>query len=132
MIHINCSNCTYLYLIKPLLDKAKHVNTNKFMDVVGSLVGNQSKGGLTKSLIPATSIFSTLTSLVGNLTINEKRITRNDLDSFILNIGRYFGQYEKLHRINQQFDISIDKTDLRLQEHTEQPMSAATLQSVLR
>ncbi len=102
--------------LKPLLDKAKHVNTNKFMDVVGSLVGNQSKGGLTKSLIPATSIFSTLTSLVGNLTINEKRITRNDLDSFILNIGRYFGQYEKLHRINQQFDISIDKTDLRLQE----------------
>ena len=56
--------------LKPLLDKAKNVNPNKFMDVVGSLVGNQSKGGLTKSLIPATGIFSTLTSLVGNLTVS--------------------------------------------------------------
>ncbi|MBS4044313.1 MAG: hypothetical protein KGZ59_10895 [Chitinophagaceae bacterium] len=102
--------------LKPLLEKAKHVNTNKFMDVVGCLVGNQSKTGLTKSFIPTTGIFSTLTSLVGNLTISEKRITKNDLDSFILSISKYFGQYEKLNRINQQFDISIDKTDVRLQE----------------
>ena len=99
--------------LKPLLDKAKNVNPNKFMDVVGSLVGNQSKGGLTKSLIPTTGIFSTLTSLVGNLTISEKRITKNDLDSFMLSISKYFGQYEKLNRINQQFDIKID---YRLQE----------------
>jgi hypothetical protein len=102
--------------LKPLLEKAKHVNTNKFIDVVGSLVGNQSKSGLTKSLIPTTSIFSTLTSLVGNLTVSEKKISKNDLDSFMLYITKYFGQYEKLNRINQQFDISIDKTDLRLQE----------------
>ena len=27
--------------LKPLLDKAKNVSPNKFMDVVGSLVGNQ-------------------------------------------------------------------------------------------
>jgi hypothetical protein len=101
--------------LKPLLDKAKNINPNKFMDVVGSLVGNN-KTGLTKSLIPATGIFSTLTSLVGNLAINEKRVTKNDLDSFIISIGKYFGQYEKLNRINQQFDISIDKIDLRLQE----------------
>lgn len=102
--------------LKPLLDKAKNVNPSKFMDVVGSLVGNQSKGGLSKSLIPATGIFSTLTSLVGNLTVTEKRISKTDLDSFMLSIGKYFGQYEKLNRINQQFDISIDKIDLRLQE----------------
>ncbi len=106
--------------LKPLLDKAKNVNTNKFMDVVGSLIGNQSKSGLTKSFIPATGIFSTLTSLVGNLTVSEKKITKNDLDSFMLYITKYFGQYEKLNRINQQFDISIDKIDLRLQElHTD-------------
>lgn len=102
--------------LKPLLEKAKNVNPNKFMDVVGSLVGNQNKSGGTKSLIPTTGIFSTLTSLVGNLTITEKKITKTDLDSFILNISKYFGQYEKLNRINQQFDISIDKVDIRLQE----------------
>lgn len=101
--------------LKPLLDKSKNVNTNKFTDVVNSLVGN-SKSGLLKSLTPTTGIFSTLTSLVGNLAITEKKITKIDLDSFVLNISKYFGQYEKLNRINQQFDISIDKTDLRLQE----------------
>lgn len=102
--------------LKPLLDKAKNVNPNKFMDVVGSLVGNQSKAGIAKNLIPATGIFSTLTSLVGNLTVTEKKVTKSDLDSFMISISKYFGQYEKLNRINQQFDISIDKIDLRLQE----------------
>ena len=102
--------------LKPLLDKAKNVNQTKFMDVVGSLVGNQSKTAGSKSIIPTTGIFSTLSSLVGNLTITEKKITKTDLDSFMLNIGKYFGQYEKLNRINQQFDINIDKVDIRLQE----------------
>jgi len=102
--------------LKPLLEKTKNVNPNKFMDVVSSLVGNQNKAGLAKNIIPTTGIFSTLTSLVGNLTVTEKKITKNDLDSFILNISKYFGQYEKLNRINQQFDINIDKIDLRLQE----------------
>ena len=65
--------------LKPLLDKAKNVNPNKFMDVVGSLVGNQNKAGLAKNIIPTTGIFSTLTSLVGNLTVTEKKITKTDL-----------------------------------------------------
>lgn len=102
--------------LKPLLEKAKNVNTNKFMDVVGSLVSNQNKPGVSKSLLPATGIFSTLTSLVGNLTVTEKKITKNDLDSFILNISKYFGQYEKLNQVNVQFDNKIEKLDLRLQE----------------
>ena len=102
--------------LKPLLEKAKNVNTNKFTDVVSSLVGSNGKSNLLKNLTPATGIFSTLTSLVGSLTVTEKKITKDDLDSFILNIGKYFGQYEKLNRINQQFDINIDKIDLRLQE----------------
>ena len=102
--------------LKPLLEKSRNINQNKFTDVVGSLVGSNGKSNLLKNLTPATGIFSTLTSLVGSLVVTEKRITTNDLDSFILNIGKYFGQYEKLNRINQQFDISIDKIDLRLQE----------------
>ena len=102
--------------LKPLLDKSKKVNSNKFIDVVGSLINNQGKGSLLKGFSPTGGIFSTLTSLVGNLTVSEKHITKTDLDSFILNIGKYFGQYEKLNRVNQQFDINIDKVDLRLQE----------------
>ena len=102
--------------LKPMLEKAKNVNTNKFMDVVGSLVGNQNKSSLVKNLIPASGIFNSLTSLVGNLVVTEKRVTKDDLDSFILNISKYFGQFEKLNHVNQQFDISIDKIDLRLQE----------------
>ena len=101
--------------LKPLLDKAKNVNPNKFMDVVGSLVGNQNNS-VAKNIIPASGIFNTITSLVGNLTVTEKKITKNDLDSFMLSISKYFGQFEKLNRINQQFDISIDKLDSRLQE----------------
>jgi hypothetical protein len=102
--------------LKPLLDKAKNVNSNKFMDVVGSLVGNQNKQNVSKSLVPPTGIFSTLSSLVGNLAVTEKKITKSDLDSFILNISKYFGQYEKLNQVNVQFDNKIEKIDLRLQE----------------
>jgi hypothetical protein len=102
--------------LKPLLEKCKHTNPNRFTEVVGSLVGSQNKNGLAKNLLPSVGVFSTLTSLVGNLAVNEKRITKTDVDSFIINISKYFGQYEKLNRINQQFDVSIDKTDIRLQE----------------
>lgn len=101
--------------LKPLLEKSRNVNSNKFMDVVGSLV-TQTNNSVTKSFIPATSIFSTVTSLVSNLTITEKRVTKNDLDSFVINVSRYFGQYEKLNRINQQFDLNIQKIDFRLLE----------------
>jgi len=41
--------------------------------------------------------------LVGTLTIQEKKITREDLDSFILTTSKYFVQYEKLNAINEQF-----------------------------
>jgi len=102
--------------LKPLLEKARNVNPNKFTDIVGSLIGNQNKSNLVKGLIPTVGIFSTLTSLVGNLVVTEKKITKSDLDTFVLNISKYFGQYEKLNQANQQFDIKIDKIDLRLQE----------------
>lgn len=102
--------------LKPLLIKAKNINSNKFMDIVGSLLGNQNKLGISKNLIPASGILSTITSLVANLTVTEKHITQSDLDSFMINIEKYFWQYEKLDRINQKFDINIIKIDLRLQE----------------
>src|SRR5688572_9654650 len=67
--------------LKPLLAKAKTTNINKFSQVVSSLVSNQSKTTTTKVVAGVNPIFSTLLGLVGTLTIQEKKITREDLDS---------------------------------------------------
>lgn len=103
--------------LKPLLEKAKHVNANKFTDIVGSLLNTPSKAGTTtKNVSPVGGVYNTLLSLVGNLAVNEKKITRTDLDSFIQNTAKYFGQYEKLNQINMQLEQNLDKLDVRLQE----------------
>ncbi|MES2778121.1 MAG: hypothetical protein V4722_28355 [Bacteroidota bacterium] len=98
--------------LKPLLEKAKKTDNSKFQEVVQSLVRSPLKTtGVTglSQLLPATSIFSSLISLVGSLTISEKKITRTDLDSFIDKIQKYFVQYESLNRINQSYTIEIQK-----------------------
>jgi hypothetical protein len=108
--------------LKPLLAKAKTTNTTKFAQVVSSLVANQSKTStpvasagkvLTPSINP---IFSTLLSLVGTLTIQEKKITRDDLDSFINSISKYFVQYEKLNQANILFDQNVENLNNRLKD----------------
>lgn len=84
--------------LRPLLEKAKSTNPQKFSSVVSSLLGSQSKTGLGKSLSMVSPVFPTLLSLVCNLTVQEKKITREDLDSFITTTSKYFVQYEKLRR----------------------------------
>jgi hypothetical protein len=105
--------------LKPLLSKAKKTNSNKFTDVIQSLVRNPQKaGGITNTsqLMPATSIFSSIISIVSNLTITEKNITHNDLDSFIQKIQKYFVQYESLNRINQSYGIEVQKLLLKVDD----------------
>ncbi|HEV8284499.1 MAG TPA: hypothetical protein VGQ09_09320 [Chitinophagaceae bacterium] len=108
--------------LKPLLAKAKSTNTTKFSQVVSSLVTNQSK-----TVTPVTSatkvvttginpIFSTLLSLVGTLTIQEKKITRDDLDSFISATSKYFVQYEKLNQANIIFDQNVENLNNKLKD----------------
>ncbi len=104
--------------LKPLLAKAKNTNTNKFSQVVTSIMSGQSK---TATPVKAVSngvnpLFSTLMSLVGTLTIQEKKITRDDLDSFILTTSKYFVQYEKLNQANILFDQNIEKINSRLKD----------------
>ena len=104
--------------LKPLLAKAKNTNTNKFSQVVTSIMSGQSKTAtpvktLTNGVNP---LFSTLMSLVGTLTIQEKKITREDLDSFILSTSKYFVQYEKLNQANILFDQNIEKINNRLKD----------------
>jgi len=102
--------------LKPLLAKAKTTNINKFSQVVSSLVSNQSKTTTTKVVAGVNPIFSTLLGLVGTLTIQEKKITREDLDSFILATSKYFVQYEKLNQANILFDQNIEKLNSRLKD----------------
>jgi hypothetical protein len=53
---------------------------------------------------------------VGTLTIQEKKITRDDLDSFINTASKYFVQYEKLNQANNIFDQSIERLNTKLTE----------------
>jgi hypothetical protein len=95
--------------LKPLLEKAKSTNTQKFSNVVSTLLGSQTKTGLGKTLLSVSPVFPTLLGLVGNLTVTEKKITREDLDSFITATSKYFVQYEKLNQANNLLDQNIDR-----------------------
>jgi hypothetical protein len=61
-------------------------------------------------------VFSTLLGLVGNLTVQEKKITREDLDSFITTTSKYFVQYQRLNQANILFDQNIDRINSRLKD----------------
>lgn len=105
--------------LKPLLAKAKTTNTDKFSQVVSSLFATPAKTGVTtaKTVVPAINpLFGTLFSLVGTLTIQEKKITRDDLDSFINTTSKYFVQYEKLNQANIIFDQNIERLNSKLAE----------------
>lgn len=105
--------------LKPLFAKAKNTNTEKFSQVVSSLFTTPAKAGVTtaKTVAPAINpLFGTLFSLVGTLTIQEKKITRDDLDSFINTTSKYFVQYEKLNQTNNLFDQNIERLNTKLSE----------------
>ncbi len=103
--------------LKPLLAKAKNTNTNKFTQVISSLMSIQPKTAPVKAVTGGvTPLFSTLLGLVGTLTIQEKKITREDLDSFILATSRYFVQYEKLNQANVLFDQNIERINNKLKD----------------
>jgi hypothetical protein len=105
--------------LKPLLAKAKYINTSKFSEVVSSLVGISAKTSTSSSLKLTggfNPVFSTLLGLVGNLTVQEKKITREDLDSFITTTSKYFVQYQRLNQANILFDQNIDRINSRLKD----------------
>ncbi|HEX8315709.1 MAG TPA: hypothetical protein VF609_11985, partial [Flavisolibacter sp.] len=102
--------------LRPLLEKAKSTSPQKFSSVVSSLLSTQSKTGLGKSLSVVSPVFPTLLSLVGNLTVQEKKITREDLDSFITTTSKYFVQYEKLNAANNLLDQNIDRLNARMRD----------------
>jgi hypothetical protein len=100
-----------LTALKPILDKAKKTDGKKFKEVIENFLSNPEENGISsvKKYLPALGIFSTVLSLVGNLVIVEKTITKEDLNVFIAKIQQYFSQYEKLNTINQQFGMQVQK-----------------------
>ena len=103
--------------LKPLLAKSKNTNTTKFSQVISGLVNTQSRMPAAKPAVTTMNpVFTTLISLVGNLTIQEKKITTADLDSFILATSKYFVQYEKLNQANILFDQNIERINNRLKD----------------
>src|SRR5688572_1938799 len=81
-----------LTALQPLLDKAKKTDGKKFREVVENLMSNQDEAGFgsLKKYLPAVGLFSTIISLVGNLVVTEKKVTKEDLNQFITRIQQYF------------------------------------------
>lgn len=107
-----------LNALKPLYLKAKNTNTNKFSKIVSSLLNyniSPSKN-FNKSLDQTTTVFSTVMSLVGNLVLNEKKITQEDLDFFLKSTSKYFAQYEKLNAANMNFNQNISRINYKLKD----------------
>ena len=105
--------------LKPLLAKAKSTNTEKFSQVISSFFATPAKTVTTasKSALPLINpVFSSILSLVGSLAVSEKKITRDDLDSFISITFRYFLQYQRLNQANAFFDQNIDRLNTKLAE----------------
>jgi hypothetical protein len=97
--------------LKPILDKVKKTDGGKFKDIIESFLNNPEENGIksVKKYMPSLGIFSTVLSLVGNLVIAEKSITKEDLNKFIAKVQQYFYQYEKLNAINEQFGEKVEK-----------------------
>jgi len=98
-----------LLALKPIMDKTKKADTKKFKEVIENFLNNPEDNVIksVKKHLPAIGIFSTVLSLVGNLVINEKTITKEDLNKFIERIDVYFYQYEKLNAINESFGLQV-------------------------
>lgn len=104
--------------LTPLLEKAKTTDKTKFQSIIESLFTSEDEeeeSGLAKFL-PKTGLFSTILSLVGNLVITEKKITKDDLSVFVNKIQQYLYQYEKLNSVNLQFSNQLQKLLLKTEE----------------
>lgn len=97
--------------LKPMLDKTKKTDRKKFRDVIENFLSNPEENGIgsVKKYLPMLGIFSTVLSLVGNLVVTERGITREDLNEFVSRVQKYFSQYEKLNIINEQFALQLQQ-----------------------
>jgi len=97
--------------LKPIMDKTSKTNAGKLSQVVGSVMQTGKSGA---SLFPVGNVFTSLISMVGGVTVQEKKVEKEDLDNFIRSIEKYFSQYQKLHSANTKFNNDIDKLKTRI------------------
>jgi hypothetical protein len=109
--------------LKPILDKVKKTDGGKFKDVIENFLSNPEENGIksVKKYMPSLGILSTILSLVGNLVIVERSITKEDLNKFMVKVEQYFYQYEKLNAINEQFSQQVQKL-LEKSEETKEDL----------
>ncbi|MGQ0737913.1 MAG: hypothetical protein ACT4OJ_02530 [Bacteroidota bacterium] len=100
-----------LTALKPILDKVKKTDGGKFRDVIENFLSKPEENGIkqVKKHLPSLGILTTVLSLVGNLVIVEKSITKEDLNKFTDKVQKYFYQYERLNEINEEFARQVEK-----------------------
>ncbi len=120
-----------LAALKPILDKAKKTDGGKFRGVIENFLNHPEDNGIksVKKYLPSLGIFSTVLSLVGNLVIVEKSITKDDLEKFIVKVQQYFYQYEKLNDINEKFGEQVEKL-LEKSEETKDDIKEFLIESI--
>jgi hypothetical protein len=120
-----------LAALEPLLEKAKRTDNKKFREVMENLLNNPDEAGLStlRKYLPAAAIFSTVISLVGNLVITEKKITKDDLNKFVIQVQQYFAQYERLNLINERFGEQVQRL-LERSEEIKQDLHDFLLESI--
>lgn len=97
--------------LKPIMDKTSKTNAGKLSGVVSSVMQTGKTGA---SLFPAGNVFTSLISMVGGVTVQEKKVEKEDLDNFIRSIEKYFSQYQKLHTANLRFNSDMEKLKARI------------------
>jgi len=102
--------------LEPISSKTKNVSKSKLNAVISSLLKNSVPTGLDRSQVSSPGFFAPILSIIGNLVLSEKRVTREDLDSFMFSTSKYFVQYDRLGAANKEFDNSMNKLKLKLQE----------------
>lgn len=101
--------------LKPILDKAKNTNTTKFSEVIAAIIQHPIKNQQGAIVFGSNGLLGSVLGLVANLTVQEKRISKHDLDSFLVKVNKYFLQYEKLNQANNDLEKNIDAFSIKLQ-----------------
>lgn len=97
--------------LRPLFAKARQTNTGKLAGVVSALMLAPGRAGASTGGGMPAPLLASVTGLVSSFAVQEKRVTREDLDTFLLAVSKYFDQYEKLNEVNRRLDREL----LRLQ-----------------
>ena len=101
--------------LKPILEKARQTNTSKFSDVIATMIQHPIKNQQGAIFFGSNGLLGSVLGLVANLTVQEKRISKQDLDSFLIKVNKYFLQYEKLYEANNDLEKNIDAFSIKLQ-----------------